>query len=98
MVAFDQLITILLVAFLSYAFIFVLLYRSVTNDDEKPDVSSTTTPHPDPAILLENSPRKSGPPSTIECWHCGTENDREYTYCKNCITVLASYEIQSSSM
>lgn len=98
MAAFDQLIAILLVAFLSYAFIFVLLYRSVTNDDEKPDVSSTTTPQPDPTIILRNSPQKSGTPSTIECWHCGTENDRGYTYCKNCITVLRSYELQSSSI
>lgn len=44
--------------------------------------------HRQPIRSFDSGSREETGSSTITCPHCGTENDRAYTYCRNCVARL----------
>lgn len=60
--------------------------------DESESHSRTTPPRSDASPNRSEAAARSRDGSAIVCPSCGTENDRQYTFCRNCVAHLATTE------
>ena len=73
----------------------LLIYRYLRSDDDAPLLRSAPrgaeqTPGEDvrKERVLEEHSTSDADPDTHRCPHCGTKNDAQYTYCRNCVEPL----------
>lgn len=90
MPAIEQLIVIL--------FAYILLYLGLNhlldywwNSEDDEDVTVTPIPRTQTSAPDDTIVDDSAHSSTIVCHVCQTENQSEYTYCKNCVIKLKGW-------
>lgn len=68
--------------------------RLFGGDAEESESPSRTTPARSDVgpKRPEAGPDQRVDPSTVVCPSCGVENDREYTYCRDCVAHLAAID------
>lgn len=64
------------------------LYRSTasTPSDDAGDADERSSSRPASTLSRQDAEREA---TTVVCEHCGTENDLEYRYCRNCVQELS---------
>lgn len=60
------------------------LYRSTASTPSDADESSSSSP-----ASTRSRQDAESESTTVVCEHCGTENDLEYRYCRNCVQELS---------
>jgi ribosomal protein L40E len=73
---------------LLFSLLQLLIYRYLRSDEDAP-LFRSTPPNRETAGIKEvrefEERRRSDDPSVVVCPRCGTENETEYTYCRDCV-------------